>query len=142
MSEAVCPAGEVEIADKMLTTLLVSKEDSSFKGFVSGLRQRGDNEVLSTSSCNKALQIIKERPVDMVIVDEELSDMSGLQFVRKLVTVNPLINCAVVSSLSAEDFHEESEGLGVFMQLPLKPREKDAEVLMRKFSKIADLMNL
>ena len=125
----------------MLTTLLVYKEYSSFKRLVSGLQQRGDNEVLSTSSCNKAFQMIKERSVDMVIVDEELSDMTGLQFVNELVKVNPLINCAVVSSLSPEDFHEESEGLGVFLQLPLKPQEKDAEELMRQFSKIANLLN-
>jgi two-component SAPR family response regulator len=124
----------------MLTTLLVSKKYVSFSDFVSTLEQEYNNKVLSTDSGKKALQLIKEQPFDMVIVDEELSDVTGLHFINKLVKVNPLINCAAVSSLPEEDFHEESEGLGVLMQLPVKPQKKDAEVLMQKFKKIKSLM--
>jgi len=125
----------------MLTTLLVSKKYVSFSGFVSTLEQEYNNEVLSTDSGKKALQLIKEHLFDMVIVDEELSDMTGLHFINELVKVNPLINCTVVSSLPEKDFHEESEGLGVLMQLPVKPQKKDAEVLMQKLRKIKSLMN-
>ena len=125
----------------MLTTLLVYKEYVSFSDFVSTLEQEYNNKVLSTDSEKKALQLIKKHPFDIVIIDEELSDMTGLHFINKLVKVNPLINCAVVSSLPEKDFHEESEGLGVLMQLPVKPQKKDAEVLMQKLRKIKSLIN-
>ncbi len=49
------------------------------------------------------------------------------------------MNCAAVSSLSADDFHEASEGLGVMMQLPLEPDLKDAEKLVEYLKTILNL---
>jgi hypothetical protein len=52
--------------------------------------------------------------------------MNGLEAVRELMKTNALLNTALVSGLSPEDFHEASEGLGVLVQLPESPGEKEA----------------
>ena len=75
-----------------------------------------------------------------MIVDEQLDDMSGIEFVKQLVKVNPLANTAIVGSLEDEAFHEATEGLGVLMQLPAHPDEKDGEALLAVLAKIAILM--
>jgi two-component SAPR family response regulator len=36
-------------------------------------------------------------PLDLVVVDEKLGDMTGIEFIETLVSVNPMINCAAVS---------------------------------------------
>ncbi|MCK5229369.1 MAG: hypothetical protein KAR13_03835, partial [Desulfobulbaceae bacterium] len=78
---------------------------------------------------------------DLVIIDEKFSDMTGLEFAEKLVTVNPMMNCAMVSSLSPEDFHEATEGLGILMQLPLASGKEDAEKLLKHLNSILNLTN-
>jgi hypothetical protein len=75
-----------------------------------------------------------------VIVDEQLDDMSGIEFVEQFVKVNPLANTAIVGSLPEAEFHEATEGLGVLMQLPPRPQERDAENLLAILAKISGLL--
>lgn len=72
----------------------------------------------------------------LTVVDETLPDMSGLETVRKLMTTNALLNTALVSVLSPEDFHEFSEGLGVLVQLPVSPGEKEARDIVSSLKSI------
>jgi hypothetical protein len=46
----------------------------------------------------------------------------------------------MVSSLSPEDFHEATEGLGVFMQLPVDPGAEEAGKMMQLFESISALL--
>jgi hypothetical protein len=55
---------------------------------------------------------------------------------------NAMINLAVVSSLSHEDFHEASEGLGILVQLPPSPGEEDGSKLFETITQIVSLENL
>jgi len=92
-----------------------------------------------TESGDKALFILDAKKFDLVVIDEKLSDMTGLDFAKKLIAVNPLINCALVSSLSPEDFHNASEGLGIVMQLPPLPNKEDTEKLLEHLSRILNM---
>ena len=83
--------------------------------------------------------MVSDTPVDLVVTDEELGDMTGLELAYKLLSINPMINCAAVSPLSHDDFHEVSEGLGLLAQLPLQPGAKQAEELLLR---LKDLKNL
>ena len=55
------------------------------------------------------------------MVIDYLPDTEPLSLVQKLLTVNALVNTAVVSPLSDEEFHEASEGLGILGRLPEEP---------------------
>ena len=46
--------------------------------------------------------------------------------------VNAMVNTAVVSPLSDEEFHEASEGLGILGRLPNEPGMSDAVELLHK----------
>jgi CheY-like chemotaxis protein len=84
----------------------------------------------------QALEMIRTTPFDLVVTDEQLGDTSGLAFIKRLVKANPMINCAAVSSLSKADYHEASEGLGILMQLPVRPSKADGEALMAYLKKV------
>jgi CheY-like chemotaxis protein len=88
------------------------------------------------SSGDQALEIIENNPVDLVVADEQLADMTGLAFVEKLVKANPMINCAAVSSLTKSEYHEASEGLGILMQLPVRPSLADGKALLEYLRKV------
>lgn len=123
-----------------MIVLLLAKDMGWFSALVVGLQHRRDVEMVSAATGVDGFLLLKSRQIDLVIVDEQLGDIDGIAFVKQLVKINPLINTAIVSTLSAEDFHEATEGLGVLMQLPRKPREKDGEALLAILEKIGVLL--
>jgi DNA-binding NarL/FixJ family response regulator len=123
----------------MIKILLITPEREMFSEFAVVLNKKDDVEVFWAESGQSALKMLGNTPSDLVVVDENLGDMTGIEFMKKLLQINPMINCAAVSLLAPEDFHEASEGLGVLMQLPVSPGELDAENLLQR---LKDLKNL
>jgi two-component SAPR family response regulator len=124
----------------MIAVLIVTRDNNSFSGLESGLRNK-DADISWAASSDLAIEKISEAYFDIIVVGEEVEDMSGLKFVEKVVSINPFLSCAVASPLSHDEFHEVSEGLGVIMQLPVSPEEKHAEELLSTYRKIVDLIN-
>ncbi|RLB03714.1 MAG: hypothetical protein DRG59_11355 [Deltaproteobacteria bacterium] len=122
----------------MLFALLASNEKAALSDLADTLT-KNDVSTEWTESGDKALFILDAKKFDLVVIDEKLSDMTGLDFAKKLIAVNPLINCALVSSLSPEDFHNASEGLGIVMQLPPLPNKEDTEKLLEHLSRILNM---
>ncbi len=120
----------------MIRILIVSSENSFSASLFLILKDRNGVEVLRSESGNQGLSMVRDRDFHLVIADENLSDMTGLGFAKKLVSVNPIINQAIASSLSHDEFHEASEGLGILMALPLETMEVDVNRLMEQLRKI------
>jgi len=123
----------------MISILLVSTENDTLSGLASCLKRYNEIEIFRAASCQTAFDMISEKSFELAVADENIAGASGLEFAEKLVSVNPMINCAVVSPLSSKDFHEASEGLGVLMQLPVRPDEKQAEMLIKCLKKVLNL---
>jgi len=124
----------------MLKLLLVSPNKASLSGLASALVEHGDVDLSWAESGEKALDIASDTAIDLVVTDERLGDMTGLEFAGRLLSVNPIINCASVSHLSPENFHEVSEGLGLMAQLPVQPSKEDAEKLLECLRNLKSLM--
>ena len=123
----------------MIKILLATSEKESFSEFASTLGKNDDVELSWSANGQEALEKISDNPVDLVAVNENIGDMTGIEFMKKLLMINPMINCAAVSSLSHEEFHEASEGLGVLMQLPVNPGEFEAKDLLKRLKNLKDL---
>jgi len=123
----------------LLKLLLVSADQDSLSGLASAIRERDDANLLQADSGEDALKIAADTVIDLVVADEKLRDMTGLEFADKLVSVYPMIHCALVSGLSPENFHEVSEGLGIMAQLPMHPGKEHAEELLERLWHIKNL---
>ena len=123
----------------MIRLLLATPHRDRLLELAPELEEHDDVELTWTDSGQKALDTLSETPVDLVVTDTELGDMTGLEFAEKLLRVNPMINCAVLNSLPSDEFHEASEGLGIFAQLPLRPGKADAEKLLKDLKKLKGL---
>ena len=123
-----------------LRVLLIAKDIAHFSVLAAGFQRLPEIELLPAETGAAGFLVLKGKKIDLVIVDEQLSDMTGIAFVKQLVKINPLANTAIVSALTAEEFHEATEGLGVLMQLPIEPREKDAKALLAILEKIGVLL--
>lgn len=120
----------------MYRLLLVGMANDNFSKMVKALQEHNDVELDYADSGGGALSGLMEKTADLVVAAEELTDMSGLAFAAKLVVQNPMVNCALVSSLSGADFHEASEGLGILDQLSPEPAASEAASLVKKLSAI------
>lgn len=124
----------------MLSILLVGKDPASLAVFAAELSRDDGIKVSSVGSGQQAWDFLGSSKVDVVVADEELADGPGLPFVRELTKRQPLINCAMVSPLDPEEFHEVTEGLGVFMQLPVSPGAGEAAKMLQLLKSIDALM--
>lgn len=123
-----------------MIVLLLAKEMARFSALRTGLQHRRELEIVSAATGVDGFLLLKDRKINLVIIDQQLGDIDGISFVKQLVKINPLINTAIVSTLSAEDFHEATEGLGVLMQLPKEPQERDGDTLLTILEKIGVLL--
>ena len=120
----------------MENLLLVSSDKTPLSDLASALEKDKDVDVSWVKSGLEALKSVSGSSFDLVITDETLADMTGLELAGKLLSVNPMIHCASVSTLPSEEYHERSEGLGLMDPLPDRPGEKDAERLLQDLRRI------
>lgn len=123
----------------MVRILIVSIDNDSLTDFKAGL-ELDDVQISWVDSCNDVFSRLKEEKFDLIVTDENITDMNGIECIEKLILFNPLLNCAAISSLSPDDFHEKSEGLGILMQLPKKPSTQDGIKLLEHLNTILKLI--
>ena len=122
----------------MIRILLAGRDKASLSALEAGFA-KSDLYIAWVESGGNGMSMISESHFDLVVADEDLGDMTGLEFIQKITSKKPMVNCAAVSSLSPEDFHEASEGLGILMQLPVRPGQKQAEKLLNQLKTILNL---
>lgn len=123
-----------------MNILLVGNEWSVFEDLAKRLGEEKDTHLIYAGSGDAGLELLKNKgkeALDLVVVGGHLSEMAGIRFIRQLVRINPLVNTVLAGTMSDKEFHEETEGLGVLLQLPLRPTKKDAERLLAALRKIS-----
>lgn len=121
---------------KNLNLVLISKNKQGFADLVQALTERGQHRVACFSRPEEVYEAVAASKVDGLIVDEVVEGSTGLEFIREFTPRNPFINCALVSSLYADEFHEVTEGYGLFMQLPKHPGRREAEQIGAHLARI------
>ena len=123
---------------KIIKILLVSRDKASLSAFRAGLEKNKVQTAWAQSGSN-AIGRITEESFDLVVTNENLGDMTGLEFIEKVISKKPMVNCAAITSLLPADFHEASEGLGILMPLPVRPGQEQAEKLLGQLKTILSL---
>ena len=125
---------------KIIKILLVSQDKAAMSAFKAGLEENQVQTAWAQSGSN-AIAKIAEKSFDLVVTDENLGDMTGLEFIEKVISIKPMVNCAAVTSLLPADFHEASEGLGILMPLPVSPGQEQAEKLLGRLKTILEVVS-
>ena len=120
----------------MLHIMLVTGRPQAMSPFIEALRSDAEVHLECFTSGADVLNAARTASAQLVVVDSLLPDEEPLGLVSKLIRVNAMVNTAVVSPLTEEEFHQASEGLGVLGRLPEKPGSGDASELMRKLRKL------
>jgi DNA-binding NarL/FixJ family response regulator len=119
----------------MLLIVLASARPEALRSFAAALASDPEVQLQQVATGTEALEAGRTLAPHLMVIDY-LPDTEPLSLVQKLLTVNALVNTAVVSPLSEEDFHEVSEGLGILGRLPSEPGVSEAADLLQKLRQV------
>ena len=125
----------------MMNVLLAAGDARGFAQFESALKTRQSVVVKQVASTAEATEVLESGWASVVVFAAELADGPALPAVKEVMKRFPLVNCAMVSPLPAAEFHEATEGLGLFMQLPVDPGAAEAAEMVALLDKITALLD-
>lgn len=113
--------------------VLVVEDDPDLQWKLARMLTVRGNRVVGTSSAEAALELIRQWPVDLVLVDDTLPGMSGTELVRVLAEEHP--NTPVVL-MASENARPLSETLTDVVAIVSKPFRLESLIdLLRSFPK-------
>ena len=125
----------------MIKVLLVTGDARGLAQFEAALKDKQRVVVKQVASAAEATEVLESGWASVVVFAAELADGPALPAVKGVMKRFPLVNCAMVSPLPAAEFHEATEGLGLFMQLPVDPGAAEAAEMVALLDKITALLD-
>ena len=119
----------------MLLIVLASARPEALRAFAAALSSDPEVQLKQVATGADALEAGRTFSPHLMVIDY-LPDTEPLSLVQKLLTVNAMVNTAVVSPLTDEEFHEASEGLGILGRLPSEPGIGEAADLLQKLRQV------
>jgi two-component SAPR family response regulator len=120
----------------MIHVLLIGPDLGIQRDIESFLQKYDDIDIAKALSRWKALDLMAQRKFDLAVIDEMVGKQTGIELAKKLVTIDPIMNCVLISSFPEEAFHEATEGLGILSQLSPRPIASEIDRLVEKLRKV------
>ncbi|MFH1914204.1 MAG: hypothetical protein ABIK45_08010 [Pseudomonadota bacterium] len=115
--------------------VIASPRGQELGPFLAPLKHLKGCELVFAPTGSATLEIVRAGAPSFVIIDQGLPDADPLKLVTDIMMVNAMVNTAVVSPLSEEEFHEASEGLGILAAIPPAPDTSDGKRVAEIFSR-------
>jgi DNA-binding response OmpR family regulator len=127
-TEVIGPAGYAAgfwegVQVEPLRVLIVDDEVEFLETLVKRLRKR-KLDVYSATSGEAALSLLKETPVDIVVLDVKMPGMSGLETLRAIKKDNGLLEVIMLTGHASTEVAIEGMEMGAFDYL-MKPTDID-----------------
>ena len=115
----------------MKNHVLVVDDEELYRRAVERILRRVGYGVLMAPDATEALQVIAEKPVDLVLCDIQMPGINGLELVRQIHEVDPDLPCIVMTGYNTPENSIEALQAGAFWYLE-KPFEQDRLDVVRK----------
>jgi len=123
----------------MINLVLTSRNNEMLSRYTEIFEKIGGFSLTRISSGQETLDFVSGHSIQLVIADEKMEDMTGLEMVKKMIPLSPITNSALISTLSPDEFHEASEGFGVVGQLSANPDSEEINQFLDHLSKIFNI---
>lgn len=125
---------------EVLTILILTNNRLKLELFAEQLQKIKQVEIHWALSFQSAQEFLRQKNIDVLVVEDLASDNDVIDFVYGTLKATPFLNVAMISDDSHEKFHEKTEGMGIFMQLPREPCEVEATEMIEKLQSIQTLL--
>jgi DNA-binding NtrC family response regulator len=117
------PAWEEEVDLNEFSVLLVDDEPEFLETLVKRLRKRKLNAT-GAKSGEEALEVMRSEPVDVVVLDVKMPGMDGIETLRELKKIRPLVEVIMLTGHANMEVAITGMELGAFDYL-MKPMDID-----------------
>lgn len=110
--------------------ILIVDDDGDQAGILQGFLEQKGYTALTASNGPDALQLLKQQPVDLVLLDNRMPGMSGVEVLEKMNGINPMVRSIMITAYGDMDTVIKTMKLGAceFLEKPVD------------LSQLADLM--
>ena len=104
--------------------LWVDDEIEQLRAHIMFLEKKG-YEIVTVSNGTDALDLCRQRNFDLVLLDEQMPGISGLETLRKLKEINPSITVVMVTKSEEENIMEQAIGQKIadYLIKPVNPNQ-------------------
>jgi len=104
--------------------LWVDDEIEQLKAHIMFLQKKG-YEIMTVSNGTDAIEMCRQRNFDLVLLDEQMPGISGLETLRRLKEINPSITVVMVTKSEEENIMEQAIGQKIadYLIKPVNPNQ-------------------
>ncbi len=113
------------------TLLVVDDEERILSALRRTLRREG-YEIVTSESVHEALEILDSRPIDLILSDQKMPGMSGLEFLEKVAARHPEVARLVITGWPEEIPPDQIELLGIRALIPKPWDDQQLRSLLRE----------
>jgi two-component system response regulator HydG len=120
-------------------TILIVDDDRALRLLLGNLLNRWGYEVFGADDGSTAIEKIRKRPFDLVLMDIHMRKISGLEALAEIKSYNPRIPVIIMTALASVEYAAEAQKKGASDFLP-KPFDPDG--LRKALSRALDNLSL
>lgn len=109
--------------------LLLVDDEEDFRTTLANRLRKRKMEVAGAASGSEAIELVKERPFDVAIVDVKMPGIDGIETLRQIKHLNPLLEVIMLTGHASVESGIDGMKLGAYDYL-MKPCDID-ELLLK-----------
>ena len=95
-------------------SILITDDEPSQRDILSGYLKKKGFRVFAAASGNEAIKIVNENPVDIILSDYKMPEMTGLELLVKVKKINPEINFVIITAYGTVETAVDAMKQGAF----------------------------
>ncbi len=109
----------------MKPLLLIVDDDSEVRKALTRTMKRADYSVIEAADSGEALELLAERPVELLLTDLRLPTLDGIELVRRARELDPLLAVIVLTGYGSVESAVEAMRAGAhdYLTKPVNPEE-------------------
>ena len=120
--------------------ILVVDDDESLRRVIEYNISEEGYDVLACDSGKKAMEIFKEKEIDLVITDLQMPEMGGIELIKQIRAIAPSAMVIVITAFGTVDTAVESMKLGAFEYITKPFNREELKIIVKKALEVGDLM--
>jgi DNA-binding NtrC family response regulator len=100
--------------------LLLADDEEDFRTTLASRLRKRRLEVIDVEDGYKAVEVVRSKPIDVAVVDVKMPGLDGLETLKRIKQINPLIEVILLTGHASVESGIEGMRLGAFDYL-MKP---------------------